>query len=101
MDKETLQMANQLTAVIEKEKKAKSLLASALSGFTRSEVDARSVCISAQWIIGREAYAMRETGSGSASKVRINGEIATEIVKLAIDRLENSIDEHEKQLKEL
>lgn len=101
MDKETLQMANQLTAVIEKEKKAKSLLASALSGFTRAEVDARSVYISARWIIGRDAYAMREDGSCNAAKVQINGEIATEIVKLAIDRLENSIDEHEKQLKEL
>lgn len=101
MDRETLQMANQLTVAIEKEKKAKSLLASALSGFTRSEVDARSVYISARWIIGRFDYAMREDGSSNAAKVQINGEIATEIVKLAVDRLENSIDEHEKQLKEL
>lgn len=97
----TLQEANRLSNVIAKEKKSKRLLAKALYGFNRAEVDSRSIFIKAYWQIGRDCFAMAEDGGANAESVELKGDVATDIIKTAIDKLENSIDFHEKQLKEL
>lgn len=95
------QEENRLIHVIDKEKKAKRLLSKALSGFNRAEVGSCAINISAYWIEGGFIESMKDNNSDSGLGVELNGNIAKDIVMRAIDKLENSIDFHRKQLKEL
>lgn len=101
MDIARFKEAYRLNNLIEDEGKAKKLLCEALHGFVGTEVECCDIYISAYWKKGTDVSCMHEDNSLNAARVRINGEIAQYLVQQAVDKLESSIDFHEKQLKEL
>lgn len=102
MDKETLDKEKKrLSDIIKDETRSYHMLASTLHGFNQAEVDCCQIAISSQWIEYGEVLAIPSEKIHGARPIVIRGQTAIALVKRTIDLLENSIDFHQRILKEI